>query len=83
MLEVADVIRSRLGEPAVTALACCFAPGGTYLTCGDRFGAGPLSVCACRVDDGIVTPHQAFPSAPGCDPVARAGCPRGGAGAVP
>jgi hypothetical protein len=37
VLEVADVIRSRLGEPTVTALTHRFAPGGTCLTCGDRF----------------------------------------------
>ena len=31
------------------------APGGTCLTCGDRFGAVPLSVRAYHGDDGIVT----------------------------
>jgi len=55
VLEVADVIRSRLGWPTVTALTRRFAPGGTCLTCGDRFGAGPLSVRAYRGHDGIVT----------------------------
>jgi len=55
LLEVADVIRSRLGEPTVTALARRFAPGGTCLTCADRLGTGPLSVRAYRGDDGIVT----------------------------
>jgi hypothetical protein len=53
-LEVADVIRSRLGEPTVTALARRFAPGGTCPTCGDKFGSVPLSVRAYRGDDGIV-----------------------------
>lgn len=55
VLEVADVIRSPLGSPTVTALTRRFAPGGTCLTCEDRFGAGPLSVRAYHDGDGIVT----------------------------
>ena len=55
VLEVADVIGSRLGEPTVTALTHRFAPGGTCLTCGDRFGGAPLSVRAYHGDDGIIT----------------------------
>ena len=55
VLAVADVIRSRLGEPAVAALACRFGPGGTSLTCADRFAAGQLSVRAYHGDDDIIT----------------------------
>jgi len=55
VLEVGHVIRSRLGEPTVTALTCRFTSDGTCLTCGDRFGAAPLSVRAFHGDDGIVT----------------------------
>jgi hypothetical protein len=55
VLEVADVIRSRIGEPTVDALARRFGPGGTCLTCGGRFAAGRLSVRAYHGDDEIIT----------------------------
>lgn len=55
VLEVADVIRFRIGEPAVAALARRFGPGGTCLTCGSRFAAGQLSVRAYHGDDEIIT----------------------------
>jgi hypothetical protein len=55
VLDVADVIRTRLGEPTVTALARRFSPAGRCLTCGERFGAAPLSVRAYRDHTGIIT----------------------------
>lgn len=55
VLEVADVIRSRIGEPTVAALARRFGPGGSCLTCGGKFAAGQLSVRAYHGDDEIIT----------------------------
>jgi hypothetical protein len=55
VLDVADVISSRLGEPTVTALARRFGPEGKCLTCGARFGDAPLSVRAYRGDEETVT----------------------------
>ena len=55
VLDVADDIRFRLGEPTVTALARRFGPEGRCLSCGGRFGAAPLSVRAYRDHVGIIT----------------------------
>ncbi len=55
VFDIADVIRYRLGEPTVTALAHRFGPGGQCLTCGGALGSGPLSVRAYRDDQEIVT----------------------------
>lgn len=55
VLDVAGIIRCRLGEPTVAALARRFAPGGICPSCGDRFGAAPLSVRAYHGDDQIIT----------------------------
>ena len=55
VLDVADDIRIRLGEPTVAALARRFGPAGRCLTCGERLGAAPLSVRAYRGHTGIIT----------------------------
>lgn len=55
VLDVADDIRTRLGEPTVTALARRFGPEGRCLTCGAPFGAVPLSVRAYHSLDGVTT----------------------------
>jgi hypothetical protein len=55
VLDVADVISARLGEPTVTALPRRFAPGGRCLTCGCTLGSGPLSVRAYHHDQETVT----------------------------
>lgn len=55
VLDIADDIRFRLGEPTVTALARRFGPAGRCLTCGQRFGTAPLSVRAYREQAGIIT----------------------------
>jgi hypothetical protein len=55
VLDVADDIRLRLGEPTVAALARRFGPAGRCLTCGERLGAAPLSVRAYRDHEGIIT----------------------------
>lgn len=55
VLDVADEIRTRLGEPTVTALARRFGPEGRCLTCGAPFGAVPLSVRAYHGPDGVTT----------------------------
>jgi hypothetical protein len=55
VLDVADDIRFRLGEPTVAALAHRFGPAGRCLTCGERLGAAPLSVRAYRDHAGIIT----------------------------
>jgi hypothetical protein len=55
VLDVADDIRLRLGEPTVAALARRFGPAGRCLTCGQRLGAAPLSVRAYRDHAGITT----------------------------
>jgi hypothetical protein len=55
VLDVADNIRRRLGEPTVTALASRFGPAGRCLSCSERLGAAPLSVRAYRDQAGIVT----------------------------
>lgn len=55
VLDVADVISARLGEPTVTALARRFGPGGRCLTCGSALGRGPLSVRAYHNDQETVT----------------------------
>jgi hypothetical protein len=54
VLDVADQIRSQLGEPTVSALAHRFGPEGRCLTCGRRLGMEPLSIRAYR-DEDIVT----------------------------
>jgi len=55
VLDVADEIRFRLGEPTVGALSRRFGPGGRCLTCGRCLGAEPLSVRAYRDGQGVVT----------------------------
>jgi hypothetical protein len=55
VLDVADVISARLGEPTVTALPHRFGPGGRCLTCGGALGSGPLSVRAYHNDQETVT----------------------------
>lgn len=55
VLDVADDIWARLGEPTVTALARRFGPAGRCLTCGAPFGAVPLSVRAYHSLDGVTT----------------------------
>ena len=55
VLDVADDIRLRLGEPTVAALARRFGPAGRCLTCDMRFGTAPLSVRAYRDRAGIIT----------------------------
>ena len=55
VLDIADDIRFRLGEPTLTALARRFDPAGRCLTCGARFGTAPLSVRAYRDHAGIIT----------------------------
>lgn len=55
VIDIADEIRLRLGEPALTALTRRFGPEGRCLTCGERFGAALLSVRAYRDLDGITT----------------------------
>ncbi len=55
VLEVADVISARLGQPTVIALARRFGPGGQCLTCGGVLGGGPLSVRAYHDDRKTVT----------------------------
>ena len=55
VLDVADEIRVRLGEPTVTALTRRFDADGRCLTCGERLGAAPLSVRAYDRRDGDVT----------------------------
>lgn len=55
VLDIADDIRFRLGEPTVTALTRRFGPEGRCLTCGERFGVEPLSVRAYRDYAGIIT----------------------------
>jgi len=55
VLDVADDIRARLGEPTVSALAQRFDPAGRCLTCGTTFGAVPLSVRAYHGLDGVTT----------------------------
>lgn len=48
VLDVADDIFIRLGEPTITALTRRFDSGGTCLTCEGRLGTVPLSVRAYR-----------------------------------
>jgi len=55
VLDVADEIWTRLGEPTVTALARRFGPEGRCLTCRAPFGAVPLSVRAYHGPDGVTT----------------------------
>lgn len=55
VLDVADDILVRLGEPTVSALARRFGPDGRCLSCSGRLGAAPLSVRAYRDDRGIIT----------------------------
>jgi hypothetical protein len=55
VLDVADDIRLRLGEPTVSALAHRFGPEGRCLSCSGRFGAAPLSVRAYHDHVGIIT----------------------------
>jgi len=55
VLDIADDIRLRLGEPTVTALAHRFGPEGRCLSCSGRFGVAPLSVRAYRDHVGIIT----------------------------
>ena len=55
VLDVAEEIRLRLGEPTVAALSRRFGPGGRCLTCGRCLGAEPLSVRAYRDGQGVVT----------------------------
>ena len=55
VLDIADDIRFRLGEPTVTALARRFGPEGRCLCCGGRLGALPLSARAYRDHVGIIT----------------------------
>ncbi|HEY7361923.1 MAG TPA: hypothetical protein VH642_13985 [Streptosporangiaceae bacterium] len=55
VIDVADDIRLRLGEPTVAALARRFGAAGRCLTCGERLGAAPLSVRAYRDHAGIIT----------------------------
>jgi hypothetical protein len=55
VLDVADEIRVRLGEPTVAALTRRFDADGRCLTCGERLGASPLSVCAYDRRGGDVT----------------------------
>lgn len=46
VIDVADVIRDRLGGPTVAALAERFGADGTCPECGERFGTARLSLCA-------------------------------------
>jgi hypothetical protein len=55
VLDIADDIRFRLGEPTVAALARRFGPAGKCLSCGEQLGAVPLSVRAYRDPAGIIT----------------------------
>ena len=55
VIDVADVIRTRLGLPTVTALAARFGVDGTCPECGARFGTSRLSLCAYADDDEHVT----------------------------
>jgi len=55
VLDVADVITSRLGKPTVTALARRYGPDGKCLTCGELLGTAPVSVRAYRDDQEIIT----------------------------
>jgi hypothetical protein len=55
VLDVADDIRFRLGEPTVTALARRFGSAGQCLTCGRKLGTEPLSVRAYHAPQGTVT----------------------------
>ena len=55
VLDVAHEIRSRLGEPTVSALTRRFGPGGRCLSCGRRLGTEPLSIRAYEDGQGVVT----------------------------
>jgi len=55
VLDVADDISARLGEPTVTALSRRFGPKGRCLACRAPFGAVPLSVRAYHGLDGVTT----------------------------
>ena len=55
VIDVADVIRARLGMPTVDALAARFGPDGTCPECGTRFGPARLSLCAFADDAEHVT----------------------------
>lgn len=55
VIDVADVIRARLGAPTVSALAARFGADGTCPECGTRFGAARLSLCAFADDAEHVT----------------------------
>lgn len=55
VLDVAYEIRSRLGEPTVSALTRRFGPAGICLSCTGRLGTEPLSVRAYEDGQGLVT----------------------------
>ena len=55
VLDIADDIRFRLGEPTVAALARRFGPAGRCLSCGEQLGVVPLSVRAYRDPARIIT----------------------------
>lgn len=55
VIDVADVIRARLGAPTVNALAARFGADGTCPECGTRFGTARLSLCAFADDAEHVT----------------------------
>lgn len=55
VLDVVGKIRSRLGEPTVSALTRRFGPGGRCLSCGCRLGTEPLSIRAYEDGQGVVT----------------------------
>jgi hypothetical protein len=53
VIDIADEIRFRLGEPTLSVLNRRFGPEGRCLTCCEPLGALPLSVRAYRGLDGI------------------------------
>jgi hypothetical protein len=55
VIDIADEIRIRLGEPTLSALTRRFGTEGRCLTCGEQLGTAPLSVRAYRDLDGITT----------------------------
>lgn len=55
VIDVADVIRARLGVPTVNALAARFGAEGTCPDCGTRFGTARLSLCAFADDAEHIT----------------------------
>lgn len=55
VIDVAGVIRARLGAPTVDALAARFGADGSCPECGTRFGPARLSLCAFADDAEHVT----------------------------